>query len=96
MSVSIHGLQYGIDVTNEQFGSATTIAHLAINSFDAGWDSETLDIYTAARIVDRDWYWELQDFEYEYLSYYTATFKDGSRLTVCAWADDPADRRQAA
>jgi hypothetical protein len=90
MHVNADGLKYGIDMSGEKFGAAVSIAHLALNSFE-GIDSDDLIIYHAAKIVDRDWSWELEDFEYEYGLSYRATFKDGSKLTVCAWRMEPAE-----
>lgn len=86
------GLKFGIDMTGEKFGAAVSIAHLALNSF-AGIDSDDLIIYQAEKIVDRDWAWELEDFEYEYGMSYTATFKDGSKLVVCAWRMEPVEEQ---
>jgi hypothetical protein len=91
VAVSPTGLKYGIDVSEETFGAKVTIAHLAVFSF-FHLDSDTLDIYTAQRISNRDWKWELEDWDYEYLTSHGMVFKDGSKLFVSAWADDPADR----
>ena len=90
MQVNKDGLKFGIDMTGEKFGAKVSIAQLAINSF-AGIDSDDLIIYHAQRIVDRHWAWELEDFEYEYGLSYTATFKDGSKLVVCAWRMEPVE-----
>jgi len=90
MKHNTNGLKYGIDMTGEKFGAAVSIAHLALNSF-SGIDSDDLIIYQAEKIVDRDWAWELEDFEYEYGLSYRATFKDGSKLTVCAWRMEPVE-----
>lgn len=90
VAVSPTGLKYGIDTSEEKFGAKVTIAHLAVFSF-AHLDSDTLDIYTAQRISERDWKWELESWDYEYLTSHGMVFKDGSRLFVSAWADDPED-----
>lgn len=75
-----------IDTTNERFGSAVTIAHLATFSF-TDEDSDKLHIYRAEQIFRRDWPHEIEAVEMEYASGVSATFKDGSRLSVSAWAD---------
>ncbi len=73
-----------VDMREEKFGAAVSIAHLAANSFP-GWDSRTGTIYQADEILTRDWKWELEgDIEMEYALGVIATFKDGSRLRVAA------------
>ena len=38
-------------------------------------------------ILQRDWRFEIAESEMEYATGISATFKDGSRLSVGAWAD---------
>ena len=90
MQRNANGLKFGIDMSNEKFGAATSIAHLALNSF-GGINSGDLIIYRAAKIVERDWKFELEKYEYEYGMGMTAEFKDGSKLTVCAWYMEPSE-----
>jgi len=90
MTRNADGLKFGIDMSNEKFGAATSIAHLAVNSFE-GVDSDDLIIYQAAKIIERDWKPELVEYEYEYGLSMTAEFKDGSKLTVCCWYTEPSE-----
>ncbi|WP_404480024.1 hypothetical protein [Novosphingobium sp. BL-52-GroH] len=79
-------LQLSVDNRAEIFGDATSIADLAQFSF-TGEDSQKLDIYRVDEILQADWSGEIRDMEMEYATGVTTTFKDGSRLTVAAWAD---------
>jgi hypothetical protein len=81
-----------IDTSEEKFGSEVTIAHLAQHSFN-GRDSDLLHIYEVVRILERDWRDEIEGTEMEYLTGVTATFKDGSQLSIAAWADCCEDKR---
>lgn len=76
-----------VDNSKQLFGSKTTIADLAANTEILSRDSDDLDIYTVQRAMDREWRFEIQAWEYEYLTGYSATFKDGSVIHVGAWAD---------
>jgi hypothetical protein len=54
--------------------------------------SNTLNIYEVQAAFEADWKHEIAEWEYEYATGYTARFKDGSAISVGAWADaDPAD-----
>lgn len=79
-----HGLKFSIDTSSEKFGAAVTIAHLARFSFN-GQNSDDMDIYFAAGLLERDWKFELVDYDYEYGMGVHAEFKDGSKLNVSAW-----------
>jgi hypothetical protein len=72
----------------ELFGSATSIADLAQFSFN-GQDSEELTVYEAGAILERDWRWEIDpsSLELENGLGTRVRFKDGSALSVSAWAD---------
>lgn len=72
--------------SNEIFGSDVTIAHLAIHSFQ-DVSSDDISIYDAAAIVRRDWPFEVADIEMEYTTGIRVMFKDGSCLSVGAWAE---------
>lgn len=78
-------LQSRVDTTGEIFGDKVTIAHLAEFSFN-GADSDALTIYQADAILQRDWRDELTGVDMEYLVGVRASFKDGSALSVSAWA----------
>ena len=76
-----------VDMKNEKFGSAVSIAHLAANGF-TDWDAKSRHIYDADEMISREWKWELEKpVEMEYATGVTATFKDGSVLHVAAWGD---------
>jgi len=93
MTTNANGLRYQVEAAPGD--TTTTIAHLALNSFH-GRSSDALNIYQAAHILLVDWRWELEASECEYLGYHQATFKDGSRLTICAWgSDDDSASEQA-
>jgi hypothetical protein len=79
-------LKIAIDNAANIFPGAVTIADLARFSFN-GEDSDALHIYRAQDIIDRDWLFELANLELEYATGISATFKDGSKLHVGAWAD---------
>lgn len=76
-----------IDNSGELFGSKVSLADIAANSFTA-FDSDDLHIYRADQILEADWKNELAGpVEMEYALGVSATFKDGSKLHVSAWAD---------
>lgn len=75
-----------VDTSAERFGAATTIAHLAANSFPE-WDHATRTIYDADAVLDRDWKWERESTEMEYATGLSETFKDGSKLHIAAHGD---------
>ena len=82
------GAKVTVDTTGELFGSSTTIAHLAAFTF-TGHDSDSLTVYEAGALLERDWRWEIEPGSIE-LENGTGTrvrFKDGSALSVGAWAD---------
>lgn len=79
-------LQMSVDNRAEIFGDITSIADLAQFSFTSE-DSQALHIYRAEEILRADWRDEIVDVEMEYALGITATFKDGSKLNVAAWAD---------
>lgn len=81
-------MNLSIDTSGEIFGSAVTIAHLAQFSF-SDQESEHLTVYEVAAILARDWRWEMEPGSLE-LENGTGTrvrFKDGSALSVSAWAE---------
>ena len=79
-------LKASVDTGREIFGASTTIAHLALYSFN-GCDSNSLHVYDAQAILEREWRDELADMELENLTGVRARFKDGSALNVSTWAD---------
>lgn len=80
-------VRHTIDNSGQIFGDAVTLADLAANSF-RDWDSDALHIYRAAEIIEKDWTPELSaPVEMEHALGISATFKDGSKLHVSAWAD---------
>lgn len=79
-------LKITVDNAGDVFASKTTIADLAQFSF-TGCDSDEMNVYQADAILTRDWRDELADVELENGMATRATFKDGSRLYVSAWAD---------
>lgn len=74
-----------VDNSAEIFGDKISIADLAQNSFK-GWNSDERHIYHADSILQRDWRDELVSVDMEYLLGVRAAFKDGSVLSVSAWA----------
>ncbi|MFY9350648.1 MAG: hypothetical protein WBL20_17140 [Sphingobium sp.] len=79
-------LQISTDNSGNTMGGRTTLADLAQFSFNDR-DSQTMNIYQADDILRRDWRDELVDVEMEYALGVSATFKDGTKLHVAAWAD---------
>lgn len=79
-------LKITVDNAGDIFASKTTIADLAQFSF-TGCDSDEMNVYQADAILTRDWRDELADVELENGMATRAKFKDGSAITVCAWAD---------
>lgn len=79
-------LKLTVDNSGDIFASKTTIADLAQFSF-ASCDSNEMNVYQADAILERDWRDELADVELENGMATRATFKDGSRIYVSAWAD---------
>jgi hypothetical protein len=75
-----------VDTSEEIFGDKVSIAHLAQFTF-TGVESDDLTIYRADELLQRDWRWEIASVEMEYALGVTAVFKDGSKLSVSAWAD---------
>lgn len=86
MATNHSGLKTTVNTSAEKFGAAVTIAHLAQFSFE-GWSSDALTCYQAADILERDWNFEIEELEMEYLTGVQVSFKDGSRLSVGTWAD---------
>jgi hypothetical protein len=79
-------LQISTDNSGNTMGGKVTIADLAQFSFNDR-DSQTMNIYQADEILRRDWRDELAAVEMEYALGVSATFKDGTKLHVAAWAD---------
>ena len=79
-------LKITVDNSNEKFGDKVSIADLAQYSFN-GEDSHAMHIYRADAILERDWRFQLLEVDMEYVTGVAATFKDGSKLHVGAWAD---------
>lgn len=86
-TVNMTGAKITIDTSAELFGSKTTIADLAANTF-AGQDSDALTIYEAEALLRRDWEPEIEpgSVELEYGLSVHARFKDGSAIGISAWA----------
>lgn len=78
--------QITIDMSGERFGAQVSIAHLAQHSFHSV-TSDDVNIYQVDQILTREWKWDIETVEMEYLTGVTAIFKDGSKLNVAAWAD---------
>lgn len=76
-----------IDTTGEIYGSTVTIADLAQYTPILSRDSDCLTIYEVEEAMSREWPWEIETWEYEYLTGYSAKFKDGSIIHVGAWAE---------
>lgn len=74
-----------VDNSKEKFDSKTSIADLAKNGFPEG--SDKLHIYEVANRLEKDWKFELENYEMEYLLGVQARFKDGSEISISAWAD---------
>lgn len=74
-----------VDNSAEKFGSKTSIADLARNAFPES--SDGLHIYAVANRLEADWKFELDTLEMEYATGVQARFKDGSSISVGAWAD---------
>jgi hypothetical protein len=75
-----------VNNSGERYAAKVTIADLAQNSF-TGMKSDDLSIYQVDAILDRHWRDEIETSEEEYLSGVFVTFKDGSKLSIGAWAD---------
>jgi len=77
-----------VDNTKNLYPGTTTIADLAqyCPMFKEN-KSEDLNIYQVEDMMTREYKNEIEKFEYEYATGYTAYFKDGSVLSVGAWAD---------
>lgn len=67
--------------------SKTTIADLAANTPILREPSDELDIYQIEAAMKKEWWFEIANWEYEYCTGYSATFKDGSAIHIGAWAD---------
>lgn len=81
-------LKLHIDNSAEIFGARVSIADLAQFSFN-GLHSDALTVYEAGAILDRDWRWEMvpNTMSLENGLGTSVRFKDGSALSVSAWAD---------
>lgn len=77
-----------VDNSGNTMGGTVTIADLARFTFD-GLDSDNLTVYEAGDLLDRDWWWEMAPgtIELENGVGVRVSFKDGSALSVGAWAD---------
>lgn len=76
-----------VDNSGERFGDKTTIADLAANSPFLALDSHDLNIYLVEMLMGFEWKHEIESYEYEICTGYSATFKDGSKLYIGAWKD---------
>ena len=77
-----------VDRSAERFGSAVSIADLAVHSFP-GHQSAFVHIYEVWEVLERDWRFELDRdaSSMEYATGVSARFRDGSVLHISAWAD---------
>lgn len=71
-----------IDTTGEIYGATVTIADLAQYTPILSRDSDCLTIYEVEEAMSREWQWEIETWNYEYLTGYSAKFKDGSVTTL--------------
>lgn len=71
-----------IDTTGEIYGATVTIADLAQYTPILSRDSDCLTIYEVEEAMSREWPWEIETWNYEYLTGYSAKFKDGSVTTL--------------
>ena len=76
-----------VDNTKQIFDSKVTIADLARNTPILSRDSDCLNIYEVEEAMSQEWQFEIESWEYEYLTGYSAKFKDGSIIHVGAWAE---------
>lgn len=78
-----------IDNSGERFGSKVSIADLAqfVPTIRDN-HSNDLTIYQVESAMSDAYPFEIADWSYEYLTGYSATFKDGSIIHVGAWKDD--------
>lgn len=76
-----------VDNTNNMYPGKVSIADLAQFMPLFKKKSDDLDIYEVEDMMSREYKFEIEKFEYEYCTGYTAFFKDGSILSVGAWAD---------
>jgi hypothetical protein len=76
-----------IDTTGQIYRSTVTVADLAQYTPILSRDSDCLTIYEVEEAMSREWKWEIETWEYEYLTGYSATFKDGSIIHIGAWAE---------
>jgi hypothetical protein len=79
-----------IDNSGNKWPGTVSIADLAqftpllvLNS------SKDIDIYEVEDAMNKAWRFEIADFEYEYATGYSATFKDGSIIHIGAWKTEP-------
>ena len=74
-----------IDNTGNKWPGTVSIADLAKNTEFLKRHSDDFDIYEVQEAMDKEWRFEIADYEYEYGTGYSATFTDGSVIHVGAW-----------
>lgn len=81
-------VKLNIDNSGNTMGGSVTIADLAQFSF-SDQCSDHLTVYEAQDILLNDWRWEVvaSSIELENGLGIRAAFKDGSRISISAWAD---------
>lgn len=80
-----------IDNSKNLWPGTVTIADLAANTAILKRDSDLLSIYEVQEAFEEEWKFEVEAWEYEYGTGYSARFKDGSVINVGAYWTQPRD-----
>lgn len=76
-----------VDNSANMFPGTVSIADLARNTPFLKASSDDLNIYQVQHEMEKEWPFEIESFEFEYCTGYSATFKDGSRIHIGAWSE---------
>jgi hypothetical protein len=69
------------------FPGTVSIADLAANTEFLKESSKNMTIYYVEYMMRQEWKWEIESFDYEYATGYSAKFKDGSEIHIGAWSE---------
>lgn len=76
-----------VDNSNNIYPGSVSIADLAQFLPILNNDSNWLDIYLVESAMSEAWPHEIERFEYEFATGYSAYFKDGTAIHIGAWND---------
>jgi len=80
-----------VDNSGNLWPGTVSIADLAQNTPILANDSDWLDIYLVEAAMSDAWPFEIERFEYEFATGYSAYFRDGTSIHIGAWNERDED-----